>query len=93
MTNSCDSHVATLGAMGLFVSTALLSQILQYELERRRRERTTMALRNMYKTKRLSDRLSYTDLTAAAMTIPSRTAEVSFLRLDYSCRILEYCSA
>ena len=87
MTKSSESHVATLTAMGLFISTALLSQILQYELERRRRERATKALQNMYKkkqnmykTKRLSDRLSYTDLTAT-MNLPNRTADVSVQRL------------
>ncbi len=64
MTRSGDNHSANLKAMGLFISTALLSQLLQNELERRRKERTTMALRHMYETKRLSDRLSYTDLTA-----------------------------
>lgn len=71
MTKSGDNHAATLQAMGLFISTALLSQILQYELERRRKERTTMALRYMYETKRLSDRLSYNDLTAT-LSFPKR---------------------
>jgi hypothetical protein len=64
MTKDGENYASTLGAMGLFVSTVLLSQILQYELERRqRRNEEKTSARDLYKKKRLSYRLSYTDIT------------------------------
>jgi hypothetical protein len=60
-----DCCASTLGAMVLFISTALLSQIVHLKLEsKRRKEDRVLNMRSIYKTKRLADRLSYTDVTA-----------------------------
>jgi hypothetical protein len=66
MTKGCENYESTLGAMGLFVSTVLLSQMLQYKLNtwQRRAEEEKTSARDLYKKKRLSYRLSYTDITA-----------------------------
>ena len=102
MSRSDNNPAPTLMAMGLFVATALLSQILQAELERRRKQRETINFRSMYQSKRLSDRLSYHDLSTAINlphhlqdsmdSLQVRAPDVSTNdKVDYRCDIILQC--